>query len=375
MKMYDYVPILKLKKGEATALNKLKKQQKSRLLPLFEVVFPGPKKDAKKADKETKLASIIDKFLNKKLPDFPDWLNEACGQYPFILDFSLIYVDSAREKAMEYLLEQCHNNNQKLRLLINTSDTREYRDLVYSYLRKYNFGLSVRVLKTDLIDIAGLNKKLTDILEDSGLKESQIDLLVDIKEESDDENYTRYFEASQNIDSIDQWRTFIFANGAFPESMGGFKSGKEHDIPRTDWLRFNAAYSGENIKRKPIYSDYTTRYPIYDPESEKHSPTPAIKYATDNNWYVMKGMGKDFGYYFAYSLALVSSARFCGVEHCEGDKMLQEKAGKAPKYFAKRAEKKGNKIAADGVGSSEDWISMSISHHLVITLAQLSSRL
>ena len=62
-------------------------------------------------------------------------------------------------------------------------------------------------------------------------------------------------------------------------------------------------------------------------------------------------------------------------KHCEGDKMLQEKAEKAPKYFTKRVEKKGNKIAADGVGSSEDWISMSISHHLVITLAQLSSRL
>lgn len=375
MNEFDYVPILKLKRGEVTALSTLKDDEKARILPLLQVVFSGPRKNAKTKDREEKLASIVDKFLNTRLPEFPDWLNEARGKYPFILDFTMIYVESAREKAMDYLLENCHKNGQKLGISINVNDTQEYQKLVFGYIKKYGYGLCIRVSRPDLNDINSLNKKLEQMASESGLKQSQINLLVDIREENDDEKYTAYFEASQKIASINNWQRFIFANGVFPESMAGFKSGREHDIPRTDWLRFNIACLNKANNRKPIYADYATRYPIYDPESEKHSPTPAIKYTTDNNWHVMKGMGTDYGYYFGYSLAIVSNKMlYCGKDHCEGDKMLNDKAEKAKKYFTKRAMKKGNKIPADGVGSSEDWISMSLSHHMTVTLGQLANR-
>src|SRR5690242_19731280 len=114
MSTYDYTPIFKLKMGEVTALSSLKENQKERILPLFEVVFSGPRKDAAGKSREAKLASIVDKFLTKKLPDFPAWLKQAQGEHPFILDFNLIFIESVRETAIEQLLSGCAKNKQNV---------------------------------------------------------------------------------------------------------------------------------------------------------------------------------------------------------------------------------------------------------------------
>lgn len=372
MSPFDYVPILKLKMGEVTALNSLKEDQKERLLPLFEVVFSGPRKDAAKKDRDTRLASIVDKFLKQKLPEFPNWLHEARGKRPFILDFNLIYVDSARETAVEHLLSKCAENQQNVIVSVNLADSDEYKTLIYGYLKKYGYGLCVRVSRTDLGDLAKLEQELASIVTNSGLDISQIDLLIDIKEENDDQKYTEYFNASQQISTLHDWQNFIFANGAFPETMGIFKSGKEHDQSRTDWIRYNAAIAGEGLNRKPVYSDYSARYPIYDPEAERHSPSPTIKYTTESNWRIMKGSNNDYGYYFVYSLALVSGSTYYGVDHCYGDKIIKERADKCQSYLEKRSKKKG-KLSAKGVGGSEEWIAVTVSHHTVVTLDQLSN--
>lgn len=373
MSPFEYVPILKLKMGEVTALNSLKENQKERLLPLFEVVFSGPRKDAAKKDRDTRLASIIDKFLKQKLPEFPNWLHEARGKHPFILDFNLIYVDSVREIAIEHLLSKCAENQQNVIVSVNLADSNEYKTLVYGYLKKYGYGLCIRVSRTDLSNVPKLEQELADIVADSGLSTSQIDLLIDIKEENDDQKYTEYFNTAQQLSTLQDWRNIIFANGAFPETMGIFKSGKEHDQSRTDWIRYNAAIANEGLSRKPIYSDYSVRYPIYDPESEKHSPSPTIKYTTESNWRIMKGAGYDYGHYFVYSLALVSGSTYYGVDHCYGDKIIKEKADKCQSYLEKRA-KKGGKLRAKGAGTPEEWIGVTVAHHTVVTLAQLSSQ-
>lgn len=370
----DYVPILKLKMGEVMAMSSLEKNQKERVLPLFEVVFSGPKKGPKGRSRDAKLESIVEKFLTKKLPEFPEWLNQAQGNYPFILDFTLVYVPAAREVAVEQLLSSCSTNGQRLIVSINLADENEYKKLIYGYLKKYEFGLCIRVSRPDLNDIDKLNYELDHILKESGLSASQVDLLIDIKEEADDQKYTQYFKAAQQISSLHEWRNFVFANGAFPESMGGFKSGKEHDAPRTDWIRYNLAISEEVLKRKPTYSDYSARYPIYDPETEKHSPSPTIKYTTENNWRIMKGGGYDYGHYFVYSLALTSGKTYYGLDHCEGDKMIKDKADKCPDYLAKRAKADG-KLKAKGVGTSEEWVMATVSHHTVVTLDQLANPL
>lgn len=372
MSSYDYVPILKLKMGEVTALNSLKEDQKERLLPLFEVVFSGPRKDALKKGREARLDSIVDKFLTQKLPEFPGWLYEARGKHPFILDFSLIYVESAQKTALEYLLSKCSEKQQNVIVAVNLADPDEYKTVVYEYLRKYGFGLCVRVSRIDLGNASMLDRELASIVSSSGLNISQIDLLIDIKEESDDQKYTQYFNASQRISKVNDWRNLIFSNGAFPESMGIFKSGKEQDQPRTDWIRFNAAIAGEGLNRKPVYSDYSVRYPIYDPESEKHSPSPTIKYTTESNWRIMKGAGYDYGHYFVYSLALVSGPTYYSEDHCYGDKMIKEKANKCQSYLEKRAKKEG-KLRAKGAGTPEEWIGVTVAHHTVVTLDQLSS--
>lgn len=374
MSSVKYTPMLKLKFGEVTALSHLKDEHTQLILPFFEVVFSGPRKDARSKGREEKMESIVHKFLHTKLPDFPGWLKEARGEHPFILDFNLIFVPDVRKTAIETLLSHCAKNNQNVIVSIHPDDDDDYKKLVYELLQQYGFGLCVRITKPNLDNTNLLNKLLDGIVVESGLSRPQIDLLVDIKEEQNDQKYTQYFDATQDIPLLNEWRNLIFANGAFPASMGGLKSGKEHDLSRTDWIRYNAAVTKSNVTRIPIYADYSVRHPIYDVEAEKHSPSPSLKYTTESNWKVMKGADNDYGHYFVNSLALVSGNTYYGEDHCWGDSVIKEKADMSKAYLEKRAKAGGTKIQAKGAGSSEDWIAIGISHHTAVTIGQLSSR-
>lgn len=372
--MINYAPILKLKFGEITALAEMPENKKMQILPLLEVVCSSPRKDARDKPLNVKIASIVDKFINKKLPDFPAWLLQARGSLPYILDFKGVDIqDELRSTALEFLLKKAHENNQNVIVSISPSDSDEFKGLVFNLIKKYNFGLCIRVIKPDLNNIEQLNTKLQSILTLSGLNIANIDLVVDIKEEQDDEKYSQYFQAAQKIASLAEWRNYIFANGAFPASMGGLKSGKEHDISRTDFIRFNAIKSKPGIVRIPTYSDYTMRHPIYDPIAEQHSPSPSIKYTTESNWHILKGADNDYGHYFVNSLALTLSDRYYGEPHCWGDKIIKEKADQSIKYLKKRKAAGGTKIQAKGAGSSEDWIAIGVSHHIALTLDQFSN--
>lgn len=367
-----YAPVLKLKFGEVTAMASLSDSRKSNILPIFEVVFSGPKKDAKNKGRDARLASIINKFRAEKLPELPDWLNQARGNLPYVLDFTLIFVEEVKAEALQFLLGKCAINQHRAVVSVNLSDTKEYKDLAYSLVRKYEFELCIRVSRAELDSTTTLDALLVKTAKESGISISDIYLLVDIKEEQDDQKYTQYFDVVQALPSLRQWKNLIFTNGSFPESMGGLKSGKEHDISRTDWIRYNAAISKDNLRRKPVFSDYSARYPIYDVESEKHSPSPTIKYTTTSNWRIMKGGDYDYGNYFIYSRALIDMGPYYGEDHCAGDKFIKEKAERFHDYIIKRAAA-GGKIKADKVGSSEDWIAMSVGHHTAVTLDQLSS--
>lgn len=367
-----YAPILKLKFGEVTAMASLSDSQKKDLLPIFEVVFSGPKKDAKNKGRDARLASIISKFKMEKLPELPNWLNQARGTFPYVLDFTLIFVDEVKAEAAQYLLERCAANQHRVIVSVNLSDSEEYKTLVYSLVRKYGFELCVRASRAELGNASELDSLLVKAVKDAGLDASGVYLLVDIKEERDDQKYTEYFDSVQALPSLREWKGLIFSNGTFPESMGGLKSGKEHDVSRTDWIRYNAAISKHNLRRQPIFSDYSARYPIYDVESEKHSPSPTIKYTTSSNWRIMKGGDYDYGNYFIYSHALINMGPYYGEAHCAGDKFIKDKAEKFNAYIMKRAAA-GGKIKADKVGSSEEWIAMSVGHHTVVTLDQLAN--
>lgn len=367
-----YVPILKLKPGEVTAMTSLTNDQKQSILPVFEVVFSGPRKDAREKGRDARLESIIDKFRTQKLPELPGWLMDARGVYSFIIDFTLIFVDEVKADALKYLLKQCSDNQQRVIVSINVADTEEYKKLAYALIRQYGFGLCVRVSRPDLIDVEKLESSLQNISIQSGIPPTQTVLLADIREEQDDQKYSLYFETLQKLPSLNSWKTVIFANGTFPESMGGFKAGKEHDASRSDWIRYNAAIIKKGIRRVPVFADYSARYPIYDVEAEKHSPSPTIKYTTESNWRLMKGGDYDYGNYFIYSRALIDMGPYYGINHCYGDQFLKEKADMFEGYISKRAAA-GGKIKADKVGKSEEWIAMSISHHTVVTLDQLAN--
>lgn len=373
MNQVIYVPILKLKLGEVTAMKNLSEFQKTQTLPVFEVVFSSPKKKALLGSRSDKLESIINKFQDQKLPEFPAWLYDARGEHPFMLDFNQVFIEEVKAHAIEYILSRCSESGQNVTVCINLSDTEGYKKLVYDMVSKYNFGLCIRISRPDLLDLKLLESNLKDILSKSRIGASKVHLLADIKEERDDQKYTMYFDAVQKISSIKEWQSLIFANGSFPESMGGLKAGKEHDLSRTDWIRYNSSIVKAGIVRIPIYSDYSARYPHYDVEAEKHSPSPTIKYTTESNWRIMKGSDYDYGNYFVYSQALVAMGPYYGVDHCYGDKMIKDKSDMSDNYLIKRAKAGGNKVPAKGSGSSEEWISIGVNHHTVVTLDQLSN--
>lgn len=380
-----YVPILKWKRAEQSALQALGDKEKNVITPLIELVMPtvplyksiGKKEEKKRIPKtqEEISAEILQKFKEKRIKEIPEEILQSWGTRSIFLDFTLLYngvqlkIDSLNEIA-----STSAEKGLKIIPVLNLNDDSKIREVVAAHYQKYDQGICLRVTPSDLADTATLNKKIETLLKDFNFSRKNIDLLIDIKEiKENGGQYLQFMNAGQRIENLSEWRNFIFASGAFPENLSECKLDEPTSLPRFDWQNWSRHIREKKLTRNPIFADYTIRNPIFKEALQYYTPTPSIKYTLENDWLILKGKMRQHEHYLANAKLLVEDMTdtFRGEKFSWGDKNIAEKA----KYYHQYVKdiKSGKLKQGKGTGRNTDWIAWGINHHVIVVLNQIAN--
>jgi hypothetical protein len=357
-----YVPILKWKRAEQNALEGLSNEAKEHMTPLIQFVMPKP---TSSDSPEKQFEWVVAKF-KEKVPLIPQQIAKSWGQTAIFIDFSLLYTTSLKCDSLTRVSASGREEGVNLIPVVNLSEDSEFKKVIRSTAKEYSTGICIRLVPHDLADVAALNKEINDFLGWCGLKEADVDLVIDTKEIVEGGSYLSYLNASQKIQNLRAWRTFIFASGAFPADLSKCKIDEENLIPRLDWENWLGQLAMKNFLRKPTFADYTIQHPIYNESSQFFYPTTSIRYTLKDDWLIMKGRKQKFELYLANAKLLVDDRKkFFGEAFSYGDKYIAEKAKHYSVYI------KNPKVK--GTGSTEGWLTAGINHHLVLTAHQIAN--
>lgn len=355
--MFDwphYVPILKYKRAELSALEHLQDNDKALISPLFQFVMPPPPR-LKKGEKQKPLSEQLNISIKKFeliIPTISETIEKSWGATPFFIDVSLID-SSIRNRALSDILVNCEKRDLEAVPVLYLSADEELQKTAITKGKSAK-GLCLRILRNDLSDPKSLEQQLNLFVAKSSLKREEIDILVDYQ--IADPECTDFQIICKNIPNLEEWRTFIFASGAFPRDLSEFSVDK-HIIERSDWNCWESQIEKHSLTRRPSFSDYTIQHPVYSQELMQFSPSASIKYTLNNKWMIMRGQQNKPKQYLAYSQLLSKDKDFFGGSFSYGDMYIEEK---------------GKDILSKKTGNATTWLIAGINHHLACTTAQLT---
>lgn len=313
-----YLPILKAKAGEFTALSKLNFSIKSWVFPTFEIT--QTEYDNETNSTATTLEAHLVKLTKKISKCWPydhsfvdvDLIKDEVvgGQTPFEFIYDLLAKDSVIPIPMARL-------NMPVRLLTGLSNIRQ----------KYSIkSIGIRVTIED-IDSPEFESDLESLLISLSINASECHMIFDLMDSdfSETENFSDGIVGIiERFPLRDGWKSFTLAGGAFPVTSK-LKEG-EQKIDRGDWKLYQAVVTklgAIGIQISINFGDYSIVAPghfAYDPIRMQTSAN--IRYTHNSTWLVIKGKSlktTGFNQYFGISQSIKNSDCFFGQHYSEGD--------------------------------------------------------
>jgi hypothetical protein len=141
-KVENYVPVMRLKKGELAAIKELSKEALDRFTPLFDIP-KIPIKDGKKT-------MTLDQHINKIFANLEKvWPKHKL----FLFDFSFLELDQRTQDGthpIKYICEILKKKNMFFSPTIGTDVDFAYLDAIKEFILNFPYGLiSLRLLNDD----------------------------------------------------------------------------------------------------------------------------------------------------------------------------------------------------------------------------------
>lgn len=349
-----YVPILKYKPAEITALNHLTVEQKKNVIPLFFIVHQFDR--ARGADGQ------FTRFDRPRTTILQNAINDLRGfGSPVMLDISVLWESSEKNAVWE----QVANNGGTLfgNDLVPVITTDDLATTNYSTTTKVFFvkqGVGIRLFKEDLTE--NIWDKIDSFIGDMGLKKAKVHLIFDYGETNPNE-LPHILSLLSDERAITSWQQVTIASGSFREDLGGLTV-DTHKHPRDDWKLWKNVVQ-QNSGDVPIgYGDYTIQFAVYKIPPEVPNPSRSIKYAKDEYWLLLKGQtdtaegSAQAEQYYGQLQILEDSGELNDAACCWGDN-----------YIHSILQKKSKK----NCGGFKEWVMAGINHHMSVTIGQLAS--
>lgn len=348
-----YVPILKGKFGEFTALSKLEDDIKQTVIPIIDLLrfVPQVVKDPKKKEKtfDDYVKTIIKYFINM-------WEKER-----------LVYIDFYlfdNEKKMKdgthpinYIFNSLLEVKYNVIPVLHSSLNEQTKNIIIDSVPKFDRGVCLRIP----IDInTELNTEIEKLRKGLDLKPIDIDLVLDLQ----NPNFTSFKQLTEFIESkfnelnyIQEWRSFVLSGSIFPIDLSKIKADKVEPIPRYIWLLWNELQKRNNITRIPTFSDYSISHFLMSKTTGVPNASASIRYTHEKKFYIYRGRGtRERGYkqFYAVSESLINGLHYFSKEHCKGCEFI---------YKCGTEKKKP--------GSLTTWRWVGTAHHITVVVNQL----
>ncbi|MCA2215375.1 beta family protein [Jidongwangia harbinensis] len=331
-----YLPILRPRRGEVTALHHLDSRAAGQVLPIFEWE-PG-----------VDLTGLI----RQRPPRTP-----AIG-----VDFGTVDdpADALRSPPLE-LAERLVDLGVALVPVIRSYESRR---------RLAEHGLAARmhaeraVLRlqphADALNPAQASAVAERVLRGTGLTPECVDLVIDLAETACVAHADQVEERAKRVLRWARgmpWRSVSVAAGAMPPNLDDLPTDRPIPVGRWDariWARLGAGEIG--------YADYGVTSPVHRLGVQHHRQLPTLRYTADRDWWIYRWArrgGRSDDRCYDLCRTLVTSAQWPaeGARYSWGDAEI-----------ARRAR------SARGAGSSSSWIAWSTSHHIAHVLRSIAPR-
>lgn len=327
--VYRYVPVMKTKAGEITALDNLPAAVRDRILPLFHVT------ETLKPTFVPGLASV--------------WAGRPAG-----VDGSFNATQSGSTATVVAAIAAMRASGIRALPCWSITDPAPYQQVCASLVDSHG-----AMVKTDLHSI-GLAPAAVSQL---GVWPSSTDLIISLGHLAgqDPQSYGGYVAhqlAGQSA-VLALFRSVTLVGAAAPKDYSALSYGA-NVLPRTDWLIWQVARSA--VPGRLDYGDFMTGHPdlTEPPGAAMAKATVSVRYTRDNDLLVMKGYattgpnGQPMRQqYQAHAGVLQGSAGFSGVNSW-ADAQISLAAGGAP-----------------GMGSRAKWSAFSANRHICLVVDRL----
>jgi hypothetical protein len=352
-----YVPILKGKEGEFSALESLDSEVKSHLTPLIEIP-PIPYDFAKKCPA---------KSLDEHLAGFPERLCNSCFGCPPYLDLYLLGQNKAwntGHAAVQALFNDSADCGVPPTVVVSRTSSDSYLNIARAYSSNSKTGACIRLFVKDLNEEIDLDLELGQILEKLGQNSaSSTDLVVDLEDLQNESSraviIARY--ALSIIPRKDDWRRIVLAAASFPEDLSDVDAATTVTLPRHEWDLWKALQRRPSVlpQRGITFGDYAISHPVtkeLDPRTMSMSAN--IRYTAQDNWLIVKGRNvRKYGFsqYFELCRTLVELPEYCGSAFSWGDEYIE-----------------GCALGNTGPGNATTWRKVGVNHHLTLVTREIA---
>ncbi len=344
-----YVPVLKVKRGEKNALQRLGVNLRPHITPLLEIV------EWQRSKKKPTLSSHLDTA-------FKDLAKSMRSYRRCFLD--------ARELAPQgqTAAEEVFTRAVAAGIPFIPVTGISKRADVSAALSNRERGLAIRVTRAEF-ETGDFPSSLSAFMARYAMVFEDTDLILDLGPVEDmvTEGVARF--ATQFLGDVphpDSWRTLTVSASSFPLSMRIVDRNSHSNAARTEWLAWrNHLRDGGRVRRIPTFSDCAIQHPSgvegFDPRIMPVSAT--VRYALADSWLLIKGESTRRRLPSVQFPRLAKQLvyghlrrHFRGEAHCEGCASI--------------------KAAADGhprLGSPEVWRRIGTVHHITEVTQSLRS--
>ncbi|MFG2619475.1 beta family protein [Streptomyces sp. NPDC048507] len=336
-----YVPILKGKAGEFSALRHTTPAVRSCIRPVMELV-PDP-------DVRNVLETFCDRAMDAVPPGMV--LTVDSGALP-----AARVLEGAAGGPIDRLSESLGLRGVPMRPVIRLTDPPDVLAEASRAAAAHRSGVCLRLsVAADAPGPLPERGQIRALLGRLRLGPEEVDLLVDAGPVGSDR--ARDLLADRALGALRAlspwpWRRECVAAGAFPVNLTGFPRGRATPVPRHDvrlWRRVARGCDAE----PPDFGDFGVTHPRM-PARSRGTPDPNMRYTTPEDWqvYVYPRVRSGNDDFFALSADLVGSAHWpaAGARTSWGDARLEECATR------QRAR----------AGGGTQWRAWGTSHHLAV---------
>lgn len=339
-----YVPILKWKRGERTAIQQLTGEIKDKIRPLF-VILPD-----KEAD--TFIAEVIKVWGRDR---------------PFYMDFhpNFLEDDLAINDFLKSLFEEMEGSKIQFIPVLSSVRDNNYIQIIKDNISLVTNGIALRVYADDLDTFKKTVESLANTTE---IENDCIDVIIDLAHLTFPDGVLKALQGIVNrlIAEVKPlgFRSITVSGWSFPETLSGFTKNQITPLLRREWILWK-----EINKNHPevVFGDYGVDDPYDVIPDQRVTIIPTIRYTQGDFWQIVRGERNpkapyDYSqFHFLCKLLITEKAIYCGEHFSWADKYINDCACKI--------------CSGTGCnhGNLETWVKIATNHHLTYVISQLSN--